>query len=102
MHSMANNSTGIITFVTCSAGDNILNLLLDEPRQIGIIISQSAMITDSFLVAHDYNSLSFAVAVDLLPTKNALLEFKIAAIKHLNYEEFLIILGDKEGSPQMR
>jgi hypothetical protein len=34
--------------------------------------------------------------VDNNPAENALLELKIAAIKHLNYEDYLLILGEKE------
>ena len=36
------------------------------------------------------------------PAENALLEFKIAAIKHLNYEDYLLVLGDKEDTEQKR
>ena len=38
------------------------------------------------------------VAVDVNPAENALLELKIAAIKHLSYEDYLLVLGDKEDS----
>ena len=37
-----------------------------------------------------------SVAVDLNPSQNALLELKLAAIKHLNYEDYLLLLGEKE------
>ena len=46
--------------------------------------------------------LSSIVAVDMNPAENALLEFKIAAIKHLNYEDYLLVLGDKEDTEQKR
>jgi S-adenosylmethionine:diacylglycerol 3-amino-3-carboxypropyl transferase len=42
------------------------------------------------------------VAVDMNPAQNALLEFKIAAIKQLCYENYLIVLGDKEDTEQKR
>ena len=38
------------------------------------------------------------VAVDINPAENALLELKIAAIKHLSYENYLLVLGDKRDS----
>ena len=37
-----------------------------------------------------------SVAVDLNPSQNALLELKLAAIKHLNYEDYLLLLGENE------
>ena len=37
------------------------------------------------------------VAIDVLAEENALLELKIAAIKHLNYEDYLTVLGETEG-----
>ena len=45
---------------------------------------------------------TLAVAVDVNPAENALLEFKIAAIKHLSYEDYLCVLGDKEDLGQKR
>lgn len=42
------------------------------------------------------------VAVDVDPAESALLEYKIAAIKHLSYEEYLLVLGDKEDTMQKR
>ena len=50
-----------------SAGDNVLNLLLDDPRKIMCV---------------DYN-----------PYQNFLLELKVEAIRNLGYQEFLEILG---------
>jgi S-adenosylmethionine:diacylglycerol 3-amino-3-carboxypropyl transferase len=44
----------------------------------------------------------YIVAVDMNPAQNALLEFKIAAIKQLCYENYLIVLGDKEDTEQKR
>jgi S-adenosylmethionine:diacylglycerol 3-amino-3-carboxypropyl transferase len=38
----------------------------------------------------------YSVAVDVNPAESALLELKIAAIKHLSYEDYLLVLGDKE------
>lgn len=45
-----------------------------------------------------------AVAVDVDPAESALLELKIAAIKHLSYEDYvyLLVLGDKEDTMQKR
>ena len=43
-----------------------------------------------------------AVAVDVNPAESALLELKMAAIKHLSYEDYLLILGDKEDTMQRR
>jgi S-adenosylmethionine:diacylglycerol 3-amino-3-carboxypropyl transferase len=40
--------------------------------------------------------------VDLNPAENALLEFKMAAIKQLCYEDYLIVLGDKEDMEHKR
>ena len=34
-----------------------------------------------------------AVALDMSPAENSLLELKLAAIQHLNHEEFLQLLG---------
>ena len=42
------------------------------------------------------------VAVDVNPAESALLELKIAAIKHLSYEDYLLVLGDKEDTMQKR
>ncbi len=50
-----------------SAGDNVLNALLKNPKKI--------------------------LSVDFNPNQNYLLELKIKAIKHLNYEEFLDLIG---------
>ena len=47
-------------------------------------------------------SVLHAVAVDVNPAENALLELKIAAIKHLSYEDYLLVLGDKEDTMQKR
>ena len=37
-----------------------------------------------------------SVAVDLNLSQSALLELKLAAIKHLNYEDYLLLLGENE------
>ena len=42
------------------------------------------------------------VAVDINPAESALLELKIAAIKHLSYDDYLLVLGDKEDTMQIR
>ena len=42
------------------------------------------------------------VAVDVNPAESALLELKIAAIKHLGYDDYLLVLGDKEDTMQKR
>ena len=42
------------------------------------------------------------VAVDMNPAENALLELKIAAIKQLDYEDYLVVLGEKEDTVQRR
>jgi S-adenosylmethionine:diacylglycerol 3-amino-3-carboxypropyl transferase len=42
------------------------------------------------------------VAVDINPAENALLELKIAAIKYLSYEDYLLVLGDKEDTENKR
>ena len=42
------------------------------------------------------------VAVDVNPAESALLELKIAAIKHLSYDDYLLVLGDKEDTMQKR
>ena len=82
-----------------SAGDNVLNLLLEKPKEIG-------MLTNDW-VCTTYGGIHFtpcmaAVAVDMNPAENALLELKIAAIKKLSYEDYLILLGDKEDTGQRR
>lgn len=41
-----------------------------------------------------------AVAVNVNPAESALLELKIAAIHHLKYEDYLLVLGDREDSMQ--
>jgi S-adenosylmethionine-diacylglycerol 3-amino-3-carboxypropyl transferase len=51
----------------CSAGCNVLNLLLLEPNSI--------------------------TAIDLSPAQIALLELKVAAIRQLEYQDFIILLG---------
>ena len=50
----------------------------------------------------DYKCVIHAVAVDINPAESALLELKIAAIKHLSYEDYLLVLGDKEDVMQKR
>ena len=42
--------------------------------------------------------------MDVDPAESALLELKIAAIKHLSYEDYvyLLVLGDKEDTMQKR
>jgi S-adenosylmethionine-diacylglycerol 3-amino-3-carboxypropyl transferase len=59
-----------------SAGCNVLNLLLHEPRRI--------------------------VAIDLNPSQTALLELKIAAIQGLDHTGFLELLGLVRGRPLVR
>ena len=38
----------------------------------------------------------------MLPAQNALLELKLAAIKYLDYEDYLLLLGDKEDKETRR
>ena len=59
-----------------SAGCNVLNLLLHEPRRI--------------------------VAIDLNPSQTALLELKIAGIRGLDHAGFLELLGITRGRPLVR
>ena len=40
--------------------------------------------------------------MDVNPAESALLELKVAAIKHLSYEDYLLVLGDKEDTMQKR
>lgn len=63
-------------FLARSAGDNTLNLLLENPKKI--------------------------VAVDLSPAQNAILELKIAAIKNLTYEDYLLVLGELDDTENRR
>ncbi len=56
----------------CSAGCNVLALLLCEPRSI--------------------------TAVDMSPAQIALLELKLAAIAELNYEDFISLVGGHTGA----
>ena len=67
---------GDIVLCITSGGDNVLNLLLDEPKKI--------------------------VAVDFNPSQSAVLELKLAAIKHLNYDQYLLLLGETEDSLNQR
>lgn len=46
--------------------------------------------------------LSVLVAMDINPAQNSLLELKIAAIQYLTYEEYLLVLGEKEDTQQRR
>lgn len=41
-----------------------------------------------------YSFLSSPVAVDMSSAQNSLLELKIAGISHLEYEEYLVLLGE--------
>ena len=43
-----------------------------------------------------------AVAVDMSPAQNAVLELKLAAIKHLSYIEFLTLIGEKDDHGRQR
>ena len=36
------------------------------------------------------------VAIDMSPAQNALLEIKLAAIRHLEYQDYLSLLGELE------
>src|SRR5579885_1036152 len=56
-----------------SAGCNVLSLALENPRAV--------------------------IALDLSPAQIALIELKIAAIRHLSREELLALLGIGEGNP---
>ena len=38
---------------------------------------------------------ALAVAIDMSPVQNALLEIKLAAIRHLEYRDYLCLLGEK-------
>lgn len=38
---------------------------------------------------------ALAVAIDMSPAQNALLEIKLAAIRHLEYRDYLCLLGEK-------
>lgn len=91
-------SYSLISIFDLSAGDNVLNLLLEKPKKIGIMI----IIIMSCSRTHLIHNSQFIVAVDMNPAENALLELKIAAIKQLDYEDYLIVLGDKKGTEQKR
>ena len=54
-----------------SAGDNVLALLLDEPRSV--------------------------TAIDLNPAQAALVEIKLAAVRTLSYEEMVSFMGARDG-----
>jgi S-adenosylmethionine-diacylglycerol 3-amino-3-carboxypropyl transferase len=56
-----------------SAGCNVLSLALEQPRAV--------------------------IALDMSPAQIALLELKIAAIRHLRRDELLTLLGVAEGNP---
>lgn len=62
--------------VIASAGDNVLNLLLREPRRI--------------------------VAIDVNPAQLALVELKLAAISVLQHDDFLKLLGLIPAEPHAR
>lgn len=62
--------------VVASAGDNVLNLLLCEPRRI--------------------------VAIDINPAQTALLELKVVAISMLDHAEFTRLLGFTTADPDAR
>lgn len=36
------------------------------------------------------------VAIDMSPAQNALLELKLAAIAHVDYGDYLMLLGERE------
>ena len=91
--------------VTCSAGDNVLNLLLDGPKRMSelrkTIITLSVLLYINIIVfQHYYRQIlctNFSsVAIDLSVAQNALLELKLAGIRCLCYEDYLILLGEVE------
>ena len=41
------------------------------------------------------SSTVYIVAIDMSPAQNALLEIKLAAIRHLQYHDYLCLLGEK-------
>ena len=60
----------------CSAGDNVLALLLLEPRSV--------------------------TAIDMNPAQTALLELKIAAIRVLDHQDFARLLGVRPGTDRLQ
>ena len=73
----------------CSSGDNVLNLLLDEPRKI----------SERFVRRNTSKCVSMsvhAVAVDLSQAQNSLLELKLAGIRCLSHHDFLVLLGETD------
>ena len=42
------------------------------------------------------------VAIDMSPAQNAVLEVKLAAIKMLSYEDYLLLLGEREDPQKQR
>ncbi len=42
------------------------------------------------------------MSVDMSPAQNAVLELKLAAIRHLGYDSFLVLLGETADSYQRR
>ena len=42
------------------------------------------------------------VAIDMSPAQNALLEIKLAAIQHLEYQDYLCLLGERAESQDSR
>ncbi len=60
----------------CSAGDNVLALLLLEPRSV--------------------------TAVDMNPAQTALLELKLAAIRVLDHQDFVRLLGVRPGTDRLK
>jgi S-adenosylmethionine-diacylglycerol 3-amino-3-carboxypropyl transferase len=62
--------------VIAGAGDNVLNLLLREPRRI--------------------------VAIDVNPAQSALVELKLAALSALEHRDFVQLLGLSSAKPRVR
>ena len=77
-----------------SSGDNVLNLLLDRPKKIRELACKK--LTSNFIL------LASSVAIDMSPAQNALLEIKLAAIRHLEYQDYLCLLGEKAESQDSR
>lgn len=89
--------------MTCSSGDNVLNLLLDRPKKIGESSTSESAATCLYTLyklqrAHSY-CFSYwpnTVAIDISYAQSSLLEIKLAAIKHLHYGDYLCLLGEKD------
>lgn len=112
-------SSFFVSLSLYSSGDNTLNLLLKEPKAIGELVGCD--LVACLCAVHFLSSVcphrlcmyscelcllcvvpTYVVSVDMSVAQSSLLELKMAAIKHLEYTEFVKLIGVMDASEKER